>query len=145
MTRAVRAAGAVLALVCVASTAACSDDDARNATTAAAEAPRCVVSDPQGELILHPGSVTAPASGTTLDGVDLTDADNVEVEQTFTVAFSGIPSVRGVILDYPPMKNAGLADSLADWDQRQPLEGRTITADDGQQAILVVVRLSDPA
>ncbi|MCW2791535.1 MAG: hypothetical protein JWO76_633 [Nocardioides sp.] len=43
----------------------------------------------------------------------------------------------------PPMKNAGIADSLADWDARQPLEGRHLTPADGQTAVLVVLRLTD--
>ena len=105
---------------------------------------RCVVADPEGELILQPGSLSATGDGMTLGGVELQNVVNLEVIETDTVAFSGSPTVRGIILDYPPMKNAGLADSLADWDQRKPLEGRHLSAADGQTAVLVVLRLSDP-
>ena len=112
---------------------------------APADPARCVVADPEGELILHPGSLIARDAEVTLEGVALEDAANLEVVETDTVAFSGNPTIRGIILDYPPMKNAGLADSLADWGQRRPLVGRTLTPADGLQAVLVVVRLADPA
>jgi hypothetical protein len=141
-------AGAVALIACAALATAC-DSDAGSprsgSPTAASSADpaRCVVADPEGELILHPGSLTATGDGLTLDGVRLASAENLDVVETDTVAFSGSSTVRGIILDYPPMKNAGLADSLADWDKREPLEGRELTPDDGQQAVLVVVRLSD--
>jgi hypothetical protein len=124
---------------------AAGDGSAAPAAEAPADPARCVVADPQGELILHPGSLTARSGQVRLEGVELEDADNLEIVESDTVAFSGNPTVRGIILDYPPMKNAGLADSLADWDQRRALVGRTLTPADGLQAVLVAVRLSDPA
>jgi hypothetical protein len=142
MTR-VPAALAVLAVLALLVACDSSEPEAAPSPSGSPEPARCVVADPEGELILHPGSLTAPADGERLEGVSLDSAENLDVIHTYTVAFSGSPTVRGVILDYPPMKNAGLADSLADWDQRQPLAGRELTADDGQQAVLVVLRLSD--
>ncbi len=121
------------------------EDGAGSPAAAPADPARCVVADPEGELILHPGSLIARDAEVTLEGVALEDAANLEVVETDTVAFSGNPTIRGIILDYPPMKNAGLADSLADWGQRRPLVGRTLTPADGLQAVLVVVRLADPA
>ena len=150
----VRTTGVVALLVAGALLAGCdaSPDDAAAedrtggpAPTAAADPARCVVSDPEGELILHPGSLAAQGADVTLEGVELRDAENLDVVETDTVAFSGNPSIRGIILDYPPMKNAGLADSLADWDERRPLVGRTLSPADGLQAVLVVVRLTDPS
>jgi hypothetical protein len=143
----IRVPSALAGLAVLALITACGSSSPESAPTPASSSDpaQCVVADPQGELILHPGSLTAPAGGERLEGVSLDHAENLEVLKTYTVAFTGSPTVRGVILDYPPMKNAGLADSLADWDQRQPLVGRRLSAEDGQQAVLVVLRLSDAA
>jgi hypothetical protein len=137
-----RAVGALLALLWAASLAGC-DSAEPEATQSDRPGPQCVVADPQGELIVHPGSLTATAGGWSLDHVALTGSKNLDVVEADTVRFTGQPTVQGVILDYPPLKNAGIADSLADWDERQPFEGRRLSAADGQQAVLVVLRLSD--
>lgn len=104
----------------------------------------CVVSDAEGEMIVHPGSVTAWAP-LRLDRASLVRAVNLEIIESDVVRFTGNAHVRGVIWNYPPLKDAGVADGLADWDQRRPLAGRTVTARDGQQAILVALRLTDPS
>jgi hypothetical protein len=104
----------------------------------------CVVADPQGEMIVHPGSLT-PAAPLRLDLVSLVGAVNLQVIESDVVPFTGNPTVHGVIWNYPPLKNAGLADGLADWDDRQPLAGRALSPRDGQQAVLVALRLTDPS
>lgn len=116
------------------------EDEATKTPTGA----RCVVADREGELILHPGSLTAGAQELGLEGVKLDDATNLEVVEAVTVAFAGRSTVSGIVLDYPPLKKAGLADSLADWGSREPLAGRALTAADGQQAVMVAVRLTEP-
>ena len=37
--------------------------------------------------------------------------------------FAGRSTIQGVVQDYPPLKKAGLADSLADWETTAPLGG----------------------
>ncbi|HWI42750.1 MAG TPA: hypothetical protein VNS81_03985 [Nocardioides sp.] len=102
----------------------------------------CVVSDPQGEVILHPGTL-APGHRTEVLGAGLLGERNLAIIEASAVPFSGSPQVHGIIRDYPPKKNAGIADSLADWDTRRPLAGLRIGPADGQQAVLVAVRLVD--
>src|SRR3954469_13765514 len=111
-----RAVGALLALRGRGSLAGC-DSAEPEATRADRPGPQCVVADPQGELIVHPGSLTATGGGWSLDHVALIGSENLDVVETDTVRFTGQPTVQGVILDYPPLKNAGIADSLADWDE----------------------------
>jgi hypothetical protein len=94
-------------------------------------------------MILHPGSLTA-TSPLRLDRTALVKSVNLEVIESDVVRFTGNPRINGVILNYPPLKDAGLADGLADWDERTPLAGRTLTPKDGQQAVLVALRLIDP-
>jgi len=107
------------------------------------ERAQCTAADPEGELILHPRSLTV-AEDTTLVDVALLDAVNLSIVEQAVTGFTGNPEVQGVIRDYPPLKTAGLVDSLADWDQRRPLSGLALTATDGQQAVLVALRLDDP-
>lgn len=121
---------------------------APRASASATETPakhraQCIVADPEGQVILHPGSLT-PDGELVLDDVALQQAVNLEVIERDVVRFAGRSTVQGIIQDYPPLKNAGLADSLADWDARRPLAGLALTPDDGQQAVLVAVQLSDP-
>ncbi|WP_134766347.1 hypothetical protein [Nocardioides sp. 1609] len=104
---------------------------------------QCAVADPEGQLILLPGSLT-PSSETVLDGVDLDRSVGLEVIEQAAVAFAGRSTVQGVVLDYPPLPNADLADSLATWDTRRALPGLRLTPDDGQHAVLVAVQLTDP-
>jgi hypothetical protein len=136
----------VVAALLAAGAAACTSDDGEDAgddRVPAPEGARCVVADPEGELILQPGTVEAEEQ-IRLEGVELDDATNLEIVEASAVAFSGGATAHGIILDYPPLKNAGIADSLADWDSRQPLAGAELRAADGRQAILVAVRLTDP-
>ncbi len=141
-------AGLVTGLVIVLS--ACTGGDgsaaAPSGTTAARSGDRaqCVVADPEGEIILHPGTLS-PDSPTRLVDAVLDGSVNLEVVERDVVRFTGNPTISGIVLDYPPMKNAGLADSLADWDQRRPLRGAEIGPRHGQQAVLVAVRLDDPS
>ena len=133
-------AGVVLAMV-----AACSSDDGDGGAEAElGPRAKCVTADPEGELILLPGELRADQDPWELSGVTLRDDHNLEVVETSTVAFGGQPTAQGVILDYPPLKSAGIADSLADWDERQPLPA-TITPGEGLHAVLVAVRLVEPA
>jgi len=92
-----------------------------------------------------PGSLTAPGAGTVLQQARPVDAVNLEVVEEAVVAFAGRAGVQGVITDYPPAPNADLADSLARWADRRPLEGLALTPEDGQQAVLVALRLRDPS
>lgn len=104
---------------------------------------QCTASDQEGELIVHPGSLTATEQ-TRLDDATMIEAVNLEIVERAVTAFGGNPTVSGIIRDYPPLKNAGLVDSLADWDLRRPLPGLLLEPEDGQQAILVALRLVDP-
>ena len=104
---------------------------------------KCVSADPEGEIILVPGVFEVEGEPRELTGVGLRDDHNLAVVESSTVAFSGQPTAHGIVLDYPPLKNAGIADSYADWDTRQQLPG-TVTSEDGMQAMLVAVRLIDP-
>lgn len=148
--RAIAAVGA--ALLASALTASCSlggggsdDDDTRTAVDPAEGAgPRakCVVADPQGEVILHPGSLAVDVP-TRVVSVALVDAVGLDPVEEAVVDYSGAAGVQGVILDYPPLEHAGLVDSLADWDSRRPLVGARLRPADGEQAVLVAVRLAD--
>ena len=139
-----------LVAMLVAMLSACAGGDgptaAPSGTTAARSGDRaqCVVADPEGEIILHPGTLS-PDSPTRLVDAVLDGSVNLEVVERDVVRFTGNPTISGIVLDYPPMKNAGLADSLADWDQRRPLRGAEIGPRHGQQAVLVAVRLDDPS
>ncbi|WP_148614727.1 hypothetical protein [Nocardioides rubriscoriae] len=131
-----------VALACLLLTG-CSSEEPTDSPTPRHRA-QCVVSDPQGEVILHSGSLTARA-GLTLDDATLEEAVNLDVVERAVVQFTGRAGVQGIVLDYPPLKTAGLADSLARWEDRRALPGLTLGPDDGQQAVLVAVRLHDPA
>ena len=116
---------------------------ATSGSTAAKHRAQCTPSDAEGEIILHPGSFT-PEEPITLGDVSLVDPVNVEVVERDVVRFTGRSTISGIIRDYPPLKNAGLADSLADWETRRPLAGLEVGPADEQQAVLVAVRLTDP-
>ena len=118
------------------STASSSDSPGRHRA-------QCIVSDPEGEVILHPGSFVPDAS-TVLSDATLRGAVNLEVVERAVVRFTGRAGVQGIVQDYPPLKTAGLADSLADWASRRDLPGLRVGPGDGQQAVLVAVRLADP-
>ncbi len=147
-------AGAAIAVL-LAYGAACSADEkpspqvphdvrtAKDPTTGVGVRAHCVVADPDGEVILHPGAFTVLAA-TRLDGAQLVDPANIEIVERSVVGYSGPIQLQGVVLDYPPLENAGIADALADWETRRPLEGLTVTPADGKQAVLVAVRLVDP-
>ncbi len=127
--------------------AGCSDDpgDAEPGDpTSIADAARaqCTVADPEGELIVHPGSVKVDVE-TRLTDVALIGAVNLQIVEKAVTSFTGNPEVRGIIRDYPPLKTAGLADSLADWADRRPLSDLVLEPEDGPQAILVALRLID--
>jgi hypothetical protein len=104
---------------------------------------QCVVADPQGALILHPGSFTA-TERTRLVSITLDDPENLEVIEESVTAFGGPEDMQGVVLEYPPLANASFIDALADWDSRRPLVGLVVRPNDGQQGVLVAVRLKDP-
>lgn len=101
------------------------------------------MSDPQGEMIVHPGSLTATAALRLVSASPVKPV-NLQVIESDVVRFTGNPAIHGVIWNYPPLKDAGLADSLADWADRKPLAGHVLRPADGQQAILVALRLIDP-
>ncbi len=103
---------------------------------------KCVIADPDGEVILHPGSIEVTRRTKVL-GARLLDSANLEVVERSVVGFTGPIDLQGVVLDYPPLENAGLADALADWDTRQPLVDRVIHPSNGKQAMLLAVRLID--
>jgi hypothetical protein len=139
-----RISAVLAAALAVGAVAACGGSGTAVATpTYAGTTADCVVSDAQGEMIVHPGSVTASAP-LRIERAALVKAVNLEIVESDVVRFTGNPAVHGVIWNYPPLKDAGLADGLADWDARTPLAGRLLTRTDGQQAILVALRLIDP-
>jgi len=105
---------------------------------------QCVVGDPEGEVIVLPGSLTAE-TGSVLGRPSPDGPVNLEVVEEAVVAFAGRAEVQGVITDYPPAPNADLADSLARWADRRPLDGLRLAPDDGQQGVLVALRLRDPS
>ncbi|WP_137292188.1 hypothetical protein [Nocardioides dongxiaopingii] len=141
-----------VAVVSLLALAACAADDGTGSPTdpptaapsGSGQRAQCAVADPEGQLILLPGSLT-PSSATVLDGVDLDRSVGLEVIEQSAVAFAGRSSVQGVVLDYPPLPNADLADSLATWDTRRDLPGVRLAPGDGQHAVLVAVQLTDPA
>lgn len=104
---------------------------------------QCVVADAHGALILHPGSFTA-VERTRLVSITLDDPENLEVIEDSVTDFGGPEDLQGVVLEYPPLANASFIDALADWDSRRPLAGLVVRPRDGQQAVLVAVRLKDP-
>jgi len=104
---------------------------------------QCVVADPEGELILHPGSFAA-SERIRLVSVALDEPQNLEVVEDSVVDYRGPEQLQGVVLDYPPRANASFIDALTDWESRQPLAGLVVRPRDGQQAVLVAVRLVDP-
>lgn len=146
--RAVLASGVLLAVAASSLTACAHENDGRPTPAETGASPtahraQCVVADPDGELILHPGSFT-PDGPTTTEDATLDSPVNLRVLERDVVRFTGRSTVQGIVLDYPPLKTAGLADSLADWDARRPLAGLGLDTADGQQAVLVAVRLADP-
>ncbi|WP_141013758.1 hypothetical protein [Nocardioides sambongensis] len=104
---------------------------------------RCVAADPEGEVMLHPGSVSATVP-TLLLAADLTDAENLSVVERAIVRYDGTSQVTGIALNYPPLKDAGMVGSMGAWPTRRPLVGTTLGRGDGQQAVLVAIRLTDP-
>ena len=104
---------------------------------------QCVVADPAGALILHPGSFTA-TERTRLRSITLDGPENLEVIEDSVADFGGPEGLQGVVLEYPPRANASFVDGLADWDSRRPLVGLVVRPHDGLQAVLVAVRLKDP-
>lgn len=103
---------------------------------------KCVLADPDGEVILHPGSVLVTRRTKVL-GARLLESANLQVIERSIVEFTGPIDLQGVVLDYPPLENAGLADALADWDTREPLLDRVLYPRDGKQAMLLAVQLID--
>ena len=146
----------LLAVLLLAPVVACSaggddrdeeSDDVRTATdpnVGTGVLARCFVSDPDGELILHPGAfrVRRPVR---LDDVELIDPVNVDVIEGSVVDYTGPLGLQGVVLDYPPLKNVGVADYLGDWETRRAIPGLQVTRADGKQAVLVAIGLVDPA
>lgn len=125
---------------------ACSGDDGEDDSPGAELGPRakCVAADPEGEIILLPGAFRAEGEPRELTGVTLRDGHNLKVVEASTVAWGGQPTAQGIVLDYPPLKTAGIADDKADWDERRPLPSN-VSSDDGLRAMLVAIRLVDPA
>lgn len=105
---------------------------------------RCVAADPEGEVILHPGSVSATVP-TRLLGAELADAENLTVVERAIVAYDGTAHVTGIALNYPPLKDAGMVGSMGSWATRHTLVGADLDRADGQQALLIAIRLTDPA
>lgn len=105
----------------------------------------CVVGDPEGEVIVIPGSLTAPETGIVLQQARPDDPANLQNVGQAVVAFGGRSEVQGVTTDYPPGPQRRPRDSLARWDERRSLPGLRLTSADGQQAVLVALRLTDPS
>ncbi len=105
---------------------------------------QCVVADPEGALILHPGSFT-PEERTRLVSLVLDGSANLEVIEDSVTEFRGPEGMQGVVLEYPPLANASFIDALGDWDSRRPLTGLVVRPRDGRQAVLIAVRLADPS
>jgi len=103
---------------------------------------RCVVADPEGELILQPGSFYAEKR-TRLVSVVLDDPENVEVIEGSVADYRGPDDLQGVLLDYPP-RSVSFLEGLADWDSRRPIAGFVVRPGDGSQVVLVAIRLEDP-
>lgn len=102
---------------------------------------RCVVADPEGELILQPGSFT-PDQPTQLLSVVLEDPENMEVIEDTVAAYRGPEDLQAVLLEFPP-RSVSFLEGLADWESRRPLAGLTIRPHDGRQVVLIAVRLED--
>jgi hypothetical protein len=103
----------------------------------------CVATDPEGEVVLHPGTLQ-PGATTMVHGTRLIDPVNVAVIEASALASTGNPQVQGIVREYPPVEKAGLVHALADWETRRPLVELVIRPEDGRQAVLVAVRLVDP-
>jgi hypothetical protein len=102
----------------------------------------CFVGDDDGALTRHVATFT-PSESLDLEGVSISDSDNVELIDGFVLPFAGDPDVTGTFLRYPPGEGV-IADSLMTWSERTRLGGARVEPADGQQAILVGIRLSDP-
>ena len=103
---------------------------------------RCVLADPEGELILEPGSFAAERR-TRLVSVALDDPENVEVIEAAVADYRGPDDLQGVLLEYPP-RSVSFLEGLADWDMRRPIAGLVVRPRDGRQVVLVALRLEDP-
>lgn len=149
--RAIAAGGvALIALVVVAGfgIARSSDEPDDDAVTAIDDTEgedvraECLVADADGALILYPGSFTA-GQRTQLVSVTLDDPENFETVEGFVSDYRGPEDLQGVVLDYPP-RSTSFVEGLTDWDSRRPIADLVVRPDDGPQAVLVVVRLTDP-
>lgn len=105
-------------------------------------AARCVVADPEGELVLQPGSVAAVGPAR-LVSVALEDPVNLEVVEGAVTGYRGPPELQGVLVEYPP-RTVSYLEGLADWERRRPLAGLMIRPREGRQVVLVAVRLAEP-
>ncbi len=104
---------------------------------------QCVVADPTGAVIMQPGSLTVDAR-TRLLTVSLDDAVNLEVVEDVVAPYRGPDDLQGVVADYPPGASTSFIEGLTDWNSRRTLTGLTLHPDDGKQAVLVAVRLTEP-
>jgi hypothetical protein len=123
----------------------CSASDAESPLGAVTSTPGqdCFVSDRGAAVTRHVATFTPPDALELLE-LTVSGADNVEIIDSFVLPFTGDPHVTGTFLRYPPGEDF-IADSLMVWSERQPLAGAGVEPADGQQAILVGVRLSDPS
>lgn len=103
----------------------------------------CFGTDSNGAITKHVATFTADES-VRLSALDVVDADNVAAVHPVVLPFAGNPSVTGTFLRYPPGSGV-IADSLMRWSDRTPLAGAEVDPDDGQQAVLVGLRLEDAA
>ena len=146
--RAIAAAGAAMvALVAGTGCNLVGDSEEADVATAVDDAEgmgvtaRCVVTDPEGELLLYPGSFT-PTARTRLVSVVLEGEANLEVVEDSAVGYRGPDDLQGVVDEYPPPSTSFIA-ALADWEARRPATGLVTRPRDGRQAVLVAVRLED--
>lgn len=103
---------------------------------------RCVVADPGGALVLHPGSFT-PTARTRLVSVVLDGGENLEIIEDSVVGYRGPDDLQGVVDEYPPASTSFIA-ALANWEERRRGTGLVLRPRDGKQAVLVAVRLENP-
>ena len=103
---------------------------------------QCVVADPEGELVLLPGSFTADRP-TRLMSLELEEPENFELVERTVSDYRGPDDFQGVVVEYPPRATSFL-EGLTDWDGRQPIADLLVRPSDGKQVALVGVRLQDP-
>ena len=91
-----------------------------------------MLADPEGELILEPGSFAAERR-TRLASVALDDPENVEVIEAAVADYRGPDDLQGVLLEYPP-RSVSFLEGLADWDIGGRSAGLVVVLRDGRKS-----------